>query len=104
MVEPLRHRQTKGAETDMLSLTPPRHVSTLPTPAVRSSAANFRFRSDSGCLITDGRGTPRKYRHLLDEPAGVCYCFSELWASRLTVSWGRDGVGDLRETKMGSSH
>ena len=34
MVEPLRHRQTKGAETDMLSLTPPRHVSTLPTPAV----------------------------------------------------------------------
>jgi hypothetical protein len=33
MVEPLRHRQTKGAETDMLDLTPPRHVSTLPTPA-----------------------------------------------------------------------
>jgi hypothetical protein len=32
MVEPLRHRQTKGAETDMLDLTPPRHVSTLPTP------------------------------------------------------------------------
>jgi len=30
MVEPLRHRQTKGAETDMLSLTPPRHASTLP--------------------------------------------------------------------------
>jgi hypothetical protein len=28
MVEPLRHRQTKGAETDMLDLTPPRHVST----------------------------------------------------------------------------
>src|SRR3984957_10124108 len=34
MVEPLRHRQTKGAETDMLSLTSPRHTSTLPTPAV----------------------------------------------------------------------
>jgi hypothetical protein len=34
MVEPLRHRQTKGAETDMLDLTPPRHVSTLPTRAV----------------------------------------------------------------------
>ena len=31
MVEPLRHRQTKGAETDMLSLTSPRHISTLPT-------------------------------------------------------------------------
>ena len=32
-VEPLRHRQTKGAETDMLSLTPPRHTSNyLRTP------------------------------------------------------------------------
>ena len=33
MVEPLRHRQTKGAETDMPSLTPPRHIPTLPTAA-----------------------------------------------------------------------
>jgi hypothetical protein len=30
MAEPLRHRQTKGAGTDMLSLTSPRHTSTLP--------------------------------------------------------------------------
>src|ERR1700722_20796410 len=30
--EPLRHRQTKGAETDMLSLTSPRHTSTLRAP------------------------------------------------------------------------
>src|SRR5262249_21495583 len=30
MVEPLRHRQTKGAETDMSDLQPPRHISTLP--------------------------------------------------------------------------
>jgi hypothetical protein len=33
MVEPLRHRQTKGAETDMPSLPPPRHIPTLPTAA-----------------------------------------------------------------------
>jgi hypothetical protein len=26
----LRHRQTKGAATDMFYLTPPRHISTLP--------------------------------------------------------------------------
>jgi hypothetical protein len=31
MVEPLRHRQTKGAETDMPDLPPPRHIPTLPT-------------------------------------------------------------------------
>jgi hypothetical protein len=30
MGEPLRHRQTKEAETDMFSLPPPRHISTLP--------------------------------------------------------------------------
>ena len=29
MVEPLRHRQTKGAETDMPGLPPLRHTSTL---------------------------------------------------------------------------
>jgi hypothetical protein len=28
-VEPLRHRQTKGAATDMFYLMPPRHISTL---------------------------------------------------------------------------
>src|SRR5690242_19032840 len=30
MAEPVRHRQTKGAGTDMLDLPPPRHISTLP--------------------------------------------------------------------------
>ena len=30
MAELLRHRQTKEAETDMFSLKPPRHISTLP--------------------------------------------------------------------------
>jgi hypothetical protein len=29
MVEPVRHRQTKGAGTDMFDLQPPRHTSTL---------------------------------------------------------------------------
>ena len=30
MAEPLRHRQTKEAATDMFYLTLPRHISTLP--------------------------------------------------------------------------
>ena len=30
MVEPLRHRQTKEAATDMFSLQQPRHIPTLP--------------------------------------------------------------------------
>jgi len=28
MADPLRHRQTKGAATDMVDLTPPRHIPT----------------------------------------------------------------------------
>src|SRR5271165_7133086 len=32
MAEPLRHRQTKEAATDMFSLQPPRHIPTLPFP------------------------------------------------------------------------
>src|ERR1700730_11128413 len=33
MADPLRHRQTKGAATDMVDLTPPRHIPTLPHPS-----------------------------------------------------------------------
>src|SRR6266481_4788161 len=33
-VEPVRHRQTKGAATDMFSLQPLRHTSTLPAAVV----------------------------------------------------------------------
>jgi hypothetical protein len=38
MVEPLRHRQTKGAETDMPDLPPPRHFPTLPTGDLGASS------------------------------------------------------------------
>ena len=39
MAEPVRHRQTKEAATDMLYLKPPRHISTLPNPEVESHIA-----------------------------------------------------------------
>jgi hypothetical protein len=41
MVEPLRHRQTKEAATDMFSLQPPRHISTLPYGPSASTAASL---------------------------------------------------------------
>jgi hypothetical protein len=40
MDEPLRHRRTKGAETDMLGLTSPRHIPTLPIPVDSNGAPN----------------------------------------------------------------
>ena len=42
MVEPVRHRQTKEAATDMFSLRPPRHIPTLPRPCENSSARHAR--------------------------------------------------------------
>src|SRR6266403_2202018 len=43
MVEPLRHRQTKGAATDMFYLTPPRHISTLPNSDLGGRGCEVRF-------------------------------------------------------------
>ena len=43
MVEPLRHRQTKGAATDMFYLTPPRHISTLPFSDLSAQTCEVRF-------------------------------------------------------------
>jgi hypothetical protein len=38
MVEPLRHHQSKEAATDLFSLQPPRHISTLPVATNRDAA------------------------------------------------------------------
>jgi hypothetical protein len=43
MVEPLRHRQTKEAATDMFDLQPPRHMSTLPGAADTGYPLYVRF-------------------------------------------------------------
>ena len=48
MVKPLRHRQTKGAATDMFYLTPPRHISTLPFASFPRCTQGVRFTPDNG--------------------------------------------------------
>src|ERR1700730_16963763 len=57
MVEPLRHRRTKEAATDMFSLQPPRHISTLPKAV----------RLDRACLAL-----------LLQRPAGINAILTEV--------------------------
>ena len=57
MVEPLRHRQTKEAATDMFDLQPPRHISTLHT-ASNCCGAKVRTRWErSGHAESVGSGS-----------------------------------------------
>jgi hypothetical protein len=44
MAEPVRHRQTKEAETDMFYLKPPRHISTLPLADIDPATVDVRYR------------------------------------------------------------
>src|ERR1700674_5141236 len=50
MADPLRHRQTKGAATGMVDLTPPRHIPTLPKAGISPSAVR--------CAVVGGPSPP----------------------------------------------
>jgi hypothetical protein len=67
MAEPLRHRQTKGAETDMPGLQPLRHTSTLPTAVVRPEA---KIPPRGACPPTRCRSCNRPWIVVL-QPQGV---------------------------------
>ena len=54
MAEPLRHRQTKEAETDMPSLPPPRHIPTLPFLGSRFHLRRLALNSHSGVDFSCG--------------------------------------------------
>src|SRR5271166_1966555 len=60
MVAPLRHRQTKEAETDMFDLQPPRHISTLHRAAVVWGQLYDRYQRGCGRETTreSGGGPP----------------------------------------------
>jgi hypothetical protein len=58
MVEPLRHRQTKGAATDMFYLTPPRHISTLHETDMPTAMRDVRSRGQSGKHLLAARISP----------------------------------------------
>jgi hypothetical protein len=56
MADPLRHRQTKGAATDMVDLTPPRHIPTLPGEAIRGpSRSSTAFDPEPTAQTDPGR-------------------------------------------------
>jgi len=59
MAEPVRHRQTKEAATDMFYLTPPRHISTLPKTVQTTPNCDFRSTPINGHHQNDPVGPVR---------------------------------------------
>src|SRR6266852_4929517 len=60
MGEPMRHRQTKGAATDMFGLQPPRHTSTLPAASygARPRTTATGVRRDKAALSSGCKAHP----------------------------------------------
>src|SRR5215469_14134654 len=54
---PVRHRQTKGAATDMFDLQPPRHISTLRNLAAGTRSCEGRLTTHCGRFPHDTGGT-----------------------------------------------
>jgi hypothetical protein len=48
MAEPVRHRQTKEAATDMFDLQPPRHIPTLPFALILACPRHVRLGGNLG--------------------------------------------------------
>jgi hypothetical protein len=88
MVEPLRHRQTKGAETDMPGLQPPRHIPTLPERRPEETAATGERNDPFGATLAASRRLEHRQlsaesRHLHAAPTnrrGSTQA-SELWVT-----------------------
>ena len=57
MADPLRHRQTKGEATDMVDLTPPRHIPTLPSVDLKCTKYH-RVESVDALDIAEGSESP----------------------------------------------
>jgi hypothetical protein len=101
-VEPLRHRRTKGAETDMFNLQPPRHISTLPRPCqngfmdvgpaarTRVSQAAIAHENQNNCTNNDSGNPQRPMLGFLPDQNGDRNC------SASTIKTGR--ISAMRAT------
>jgi hypothetical protein len=86
MAEPVRHRQTKGAETDMLSLPPPRHISTLPG-AVKLTASICLPNRPRSRTFVEGAGRFTLSTSVSKVSAGSVCCRDPCWKFRAVSDW-----------------
>ena len=78
MAEPVRHRQTKGAATDMFDLPPPRHISTLRVSPVAAHSTD-RLLSEPTADTQPWRREPLLMPHF-------CHCLEPVADYQLTLS------------------
>jgi hypothetical protein len=95
----LRHRQTKGAATDMFYLTPPRHISTLPFSDLGVRSCEVRFASMNWHREFDGLALPVKLRRTV-----VSAAFSQSATRHSPSTFGmpsrKQAVGDAGPLQM----
>jgi len=64
--EPVRHRQTKGAVTDMFDLQPPRHISTLRlSPLAKGPLGGIVAEADAAIVEKAAKGGAA-LEHIID--------------------------------------
>ena len=79
----MRHRQTKGAATDMFGLQPLRHISTLPDPADPRRYRGRPAASQNGFVYSFGTGIGlvTLLQPLICSPCSLLFGFPETMAS-----------------------
>src|SRR6202043_3326948 len=81
MAEPLRHRQTKEAATDMFYLKPPRHISTLPISTKLGCPGHVWFIPGSDRIADI---TERRFRANARNRCAIARCAGSPTASAVT--------------------
>jgi integrase len=103
MADPLRHRQTKGAATDMVDLTPPRHIPTLPTAGVLHlrESVSFTPASRQSALSRQSQSASRRGlampRHVCARPVAgsrTGTASDALWLSIYGLAMTDNGIFD----------
>src|ERR1700674_4829017 len=101
MVEPVRHRQTKEAATDMFDLQPPRHISTLPRAAVLKTQTRSAHPIGSGsCHKRAFRGSLGYYQVASQIPLTAICHFSSRMVAQSSNRWGTHAVELFKATRF----
>src|SRR5882757_4861095 len=99
MVEPLRHRQTKGAATAMFYLMPPRHISTLPFSDLVAPLSDVRSTPTIGRRRA-GPTCPKSPTADMDVPLGAMAKTTGQLRRRFSLASPRKSCSERRRARL----